>query len=286
MRIIDIACWEVLNVEGEWAYNGKSAPRDGSKICAHITNECCSCEIELLESRYLVCEAEETVVFGEAVSAFDRSLELALSVMNDEETALINIKLPRKFVDDNTDNDDITFTCQLSLKIIENAKLIFEYSPEEKMARAIRYKNLGVGLYKEGSFSKQVSAFFMFSQSVKWLVTINTEEAQSSLAEIKAIKMHCYNNLGLYHLRNSQYRLAVAATVTVLNEDPDNVKALYRRSVANTELQNYEKAAEDIQAALVLDPNNTLIKKQMEILKKRQKMLSHKYAEAMKKYFA
>ncbi|KAG7174077.1 70 kDa peptidyl-prolyl isomerase-like [Homarus americanus] len=285
MRKIIVTCRGEVEVEGERPYTGKAQPREQAKICVEFQDKYCSCELELLDSRYLISEALDSQIFGEAISALDRALENAFSVMADEETAFISISIPGRFV-----NDDLTelveFTCTACLKIIENGKLILEFTPKEKLGIAVKYKNLGIGLYKEGCLSKQISAFFMFRDAVKWLVMIEPDEVKDSFAEIQVIKMHCYNNLALYHIRQHQYKLAISAATIVLDTDEKNVKALYRRAVANTEIQNYEIAIDDIQSALAIDPNNGPAKKQLDMIKKRQRVVSDKCAQAMKKFFS
>lgn len=285
LRKISITCWGKVDVEGEYIYTGKTQPREQSKISVDVQDIFCSCDVGLLESQYLTCEATKPKIFGEAVSALDRALEIALSLMVDEESALLNIQIPGKYISDYL-TELVVFTCAVCLKIVENGKLIFELTPKEKLALAVKYKNIGIGLYKEGSHAKKISAFFMFRDAIKWLSMIGSDETKDILGEFQAIKIDSYNNIALCHLHQHRYELSIAASTAALRIDVKNVKALYRRAVANTELQNYEIALDDIQAAFAIDSNNVPVKKQLEVIKRRQKAVLEKYAEAMKKLYS
>lgn len=273
-----------MDVEGENVYTGKMQPREQAKIYVDVQDIYCSCDVRLLETQYLASEGTKPHVFGEAVSALDRALEIAFSIMVDEERAVLNIQIPGKYISDDL-TELVVFSCVVCLKIIENGKLIFDFTPKEKLGVATRYKNIGICLYKEGSLAKKLAAFFMFRDAIKWLLMIGPDETKDILGEFQIMKIHCYNNIALCHLNQHRYELSIAASTVALGIDMKNVKALFRRAVANTELQNYEFALGDIQAAFAHDPNNLLIKKQLELIKRKQKAVSEKYAQAMRKLF-
>lgn len=284
MKTIRINSSGQVEVTGENKYNGASCPREQAKIVVKIQDMNSSCNAELLESQYLTSKAAETHVFGDAVTPFDRTLEIAISLMVDEECAFLDASIPGKYVSQ-TLTECVVFSCTLCFKIIEVGKAICQFNAEEKLALAVKYKNIGIGLYKEGGVSKKISAFYMFRNAVRWLAMIGLDEMKDMAGEVQAVKTRCYNNLALYHLHQCHYSHAASAATTVLNVDNRNVKSLYRRAVANTELQNYELAMEDIRAALALDPNNGSVRKQQEVIKRKQKAVSEKYAQAMKRYF-
>ena len=52
---------------------------------------------------------------------------------------------------------------------------------------------------------------------------------------------------------------SIAAATVILDNDPDNVEALFRRGWAYFNLQNYEQATEDLSAAIAQDPENTAL---------------------------
>lgn len=283
MRTFSITGFGVVEVAGQHSYSSQPRPQEQSKIGVGLQEVWCSVEVNLLESKYLNSKAYEPSVLGDAMTTLDRVLETTFSLMSNEETAKVAVSLPGKLINI---PDDVSLTCTVHLRIIENNKVVYKLSTAEKLDIANKYKNKGVSLYKEGLLHKQVLAFLMFSDAVKWLCMIDPEESKDSPNEVTTLKMQCYNNIALFHLHQHNYRLCISAATTLLSVDGGNVKALFRRSVANTELQNYELATEDLKAALLLDPDNKSVKRQQDVIKKKQKGLTDKYAVAMKKLFS
>lgn len=283
MRTFNVTGFGEVEVVGQQSYTGQSRPREQAKVGVTLQEVCCSCEVELLDSRYLSSKAFESHVLGEAMSAMDRALETSFFLMTNDEIARVVVCLPGKLVNV---SEDVRFMCTAHVRIEKNSRPVYELTPADKLGIAVKYKNMGVSLYKEGLLHKQTLAFFVFSDAVKWLCMIPPDEAEDLVQEVRTIKMQCYNNIALFHLQHHNYNLCVVATTILLNVDEGNVKALYRRAVANTELQNYELAAEDLRVALRLDPNNKSVKKQQDVIKRKQKGISDKYAVAMKKLFS
>ncbi|XP_066957253.1 uncharacterized protein [Macrobrachium rosenbergii] len=284
MKKITVSGLLEVSFEGHYPYAGYARPQETSKICVNITDINCTSEVVSLDSQYLSLENKEYVL-GEAVSLVDLALEKAFSVMVHDEVACVVVNLPGGYFCDGL-MDNVSLTAKVHLEVKEPAKSVFDLTCADIFAIAVKYKNIGVDLYREGTSVKHLSAYLFFCKAVKWLAMIGQEDTNNSLEEIKAIKMQCYNNVALYHLNKKHYSLVVTSTTKVLEVESTNIKALYRRAVANTELQNYEEAESDLKLALTMDPHNVPIKKQQEVLKKRQKAVSEKYAAAMKKLFS
>ena len=283
MRLFSITGLGEAEVTGEHSYSSEPRPREQARIGINLQDVWSSCEVEVLESKYLSSKVCESFVLGDAMSALDRALETAFFLMVNEETAKVSVSLPGKLV---SVSENVSFTCTAHLRIEENNKPVYELTPADKLCIAVKYKNMGVTLYKEGLLHKQILAFFIFSDAVKWLCMIPPKEAEDLLKEVMTVKMQCYNNIALFHLQQHNYSLCVVAATTLLSVEKGNVKALYRRAVANTEMQNYELATEDLSAALLLDPSNKSLKRQQDVVKKKLKDLADKYAIAMKKFFS
>uniref|UniRef100_A0A5K4F3Q6 TPR_REGION domain-containing protein n=1 Tax=Schistosoma mansoni TaxID=6183 RepID=A0A5K4F3Q6_SCHMA len=65
-----------------------------------------------------------------------------------------------------------------------------------------------------------------------------------------------YNNRALIYLRQKLWKQAVNDCTKVLKTEPDNLKALFRRSQANFELDNLEQAEKDLNRLTDQDPTN------------------------------
>lgn len=298
MRTINIHSLRKVEEEGEQDLNSRLSPRpaETSRIAVTFSNITSSIDESQLSSDYIqgpyASDVTAERILGEATSAVDMALELAFYVISNGEVANICINIVGKYLGEN--KPDLSLTCTVALNVLEFGKMVYEYSLEDAMLLAQKYKSLGVELYKSGSYDKQISAAFLFSAALKWLILTgpkdnegDNNEDQSkvpNLTEYHATKCQCYNNLALFYIEQGNIDLALSATSSVLQTEPGNIKALYRRAVGNIKLQNYEVALQDLTEAQTINPENSQVKRQIAVVKNRQKQLDNQYAQAMKKF--
>lgn len=97
---------------------------------------------------------------------------------------------------------------------------------------------------------------------------------------VKEVQIPCLLNLSACYLKMKlSYENAIIHCTDVLNIDPENAKALYRRGLAHTELANFDEAAKDLKEARTIEPNNTSIFEAQNDLRKR----INEYKEKTKK---
>lgn len=298
MRTITVNSLRKVEEEGEQDLSSRLSfrPTETSRIAVTFTNITSSIDKTQLSSDYIQgpCASDVTVerVLGEATSAADRALELAFYVISNGEVANICINVCGKYVGEN--RPDLALTCTVAMNVLELGKMVYEHSLEDAILLAQRYKTLGVELYKSCSNDKQISAAFLFSAALKWLILTGPKENEddnnkdqskvANLTEYHTIKCQCYNNLALFYIEQGNIDLALIATSSVLKTEPGNVKALYRQAVGNIKLQNYEIALQDLAEAQAIDPENSQVKRQIAVVKNRQKHLDNQCAQAMKKF--
>lgn len=86
-----------------------------------------------------------------------------------------------------------------------------------------------------------------------------------------ALRLSCNLNNAACKLKLGEYREASTLCTKVLEVDPMNVKALFRRSQAYLRTSELEKAEADIKQALTIDPNNREVKLEYKELKDKQR---------------
>lgn len=161
---------------------------------------------------------------------------------------------------------------------------IWEMSVTEKWRRASYHKERGLELYARGMYQY---AFRRFGLTLKYLISLEQDVPSGEEGmDIKGLKLSCYLNLAACQMRHHNFENVVKNASKALNLQPNNAKALYRRGSAYLELQEYEKAQEDLLAAQQLEPKNQAIARQLQILKSRVQKLNQYYAKAMKKMFS
>ncbi|KAL7197754.1 hypothetical protein ACSBR2_020308 [Camellia fascicularis] len=89
--------------------------------------------------------------------------------------------------------------------------------------------------------------------------------------QANALRLSCNLNNAACKLKLGEYREASTLCTKVLEVDPMNVKALFRRSQAYRRTSELEKAEADIKRALTIDPNNREVKLEYKELKDKQR---------------
>merc|ERR1711874_676835 len=102
----------------------------------------------------------------------------------------------------------------------------------------------------------------------------------------KKLKMMCYNNIAACHFQWHNYASVVELSDLVLASDQGLVKTLYRRGVANMELQKYDMAELDLVRAHRLEPGNRAVNEKLGQNKQRQRCHDGRLAKQMSKMFA
>lgn len=295
MKTLLIEGWETLKVESddqEQQLIGTERIREGGILNIEFFSIETSSPIENLGSAYLRSSPTTRFTFGEASSALDRAIELGLAALKSTERAKAVIAMKRKFIHESCREECVEVRCELAYTIVKNAKQVYEYTSEEKLVRGKRYKQLALQTLQETTktsykYPLYLSIFLLFVRALKWLAAIAlidfSDEQKDVLLELKN---QIYNNVSYFHLSFGHDGRAEAAARRVLEQDATNVKALYRRAVANTNLQNYEVAEGDLRLLLEKEHSNVAAKKQMRIIAEKKKELDEKYAQAMKKFLS
>lgn len=144
-------------------------------------------------------------------------------------------------------------------------------SPEEKMAMAISLKDAGNKLFKEGNFS---GALEKYKEGEKHLKKATGSEAT-------AVSVQLSSNSCMCCLKLERWQQAIDAANRVLTTEPKNLKALYRRAIARSNLGYLSQAKEDLMAVIAVDSTNAEARK--ELAKLKEKILAAK-AEDKKAY--
>ncbi|OAY43359.1 70 kDa peptidyl-prolyl isomerase [Manihot esculenta] len=96
---------------------------------------------------------------------------------------------------------------------------------------------------------------------------------------VKELRLSCLLNNAACKLKLGEYLEASRLCTKVLEQEPLNVKALFRRSQAYLTISELEKAEDDIKKALIVDPNNRDLKLIYKELKDKQREYTKYQAE-------
>ncbi|XP_077986187.1 uncharacterized protein LOC144440676 [Glandiceps talaboti] len=176
---------------------------------------------------------------------------------------------------------------KLELKSFIRVKEIWKLSADDKIERAEHQKMKGTACFQSGHIT---AAARRYSKALKFLITVGNKRDQEDLSEsmrdkYNTMKCSCLLNLSACVLKMKQFDKVVSLCSDALNINANNVKGLYRRGQALSRLNEFDRAKEDFEKALKLEPQNKAVKDEMVALSRRRKQQDEKYAKAMSKMF-
>ena len=121
------------------------------------------------------------------------------------------------------------------------------------IGEALRIKGEGNSHFKMGLFERAVKSYEKAVRLIGDCEGFDKEQRRRCLAEVR---LPALLNLALMYLKMGEFETAARKCTEALELDSKNVKALYRRAVARTNLNEWEKSKADLQALLKLEPEN------------------------------
>lgn len=232
---------------------------------------------------------------GDASSSLGLILEDAILTMKVGEVSQIDIANCEHLVDSpplkQLVQPDSTGTIIYTIEMhsFELGKDVWTLNRYERLAIAKHHKTLGTQLFKENNLE---GAAIQYSKALKYIIPVTTpnihleiEELESEEREVISLKSTLMLNLAACQLKFKQYPHVVENCNRVLELEPKNVKALYRRGQAHTNMNDFERAREDLTEAKKLEPGNRAIDEQLKVLDSKVSQQNAKYKDALKSMF-
>jgi len=94
---------------------------------------------------------------------------------------------------------------------------------------------------------------------------------------LKELEQSCLLNIAVCKLKRGDFKEVISATTKVIEADPNNLKALFRRGKAYSAMNDNEKAKEDLTKAMTIDKTDSEIRQ--ELAKVKEKLLHSKKKE-------
>ncbi|CAN1132620.1 Peptidyl-prolyl cis-trans isomerase FKBP42 [Linum perenne] len=154
---------------------------------------------------------------------------------------------------------------------------------EERIGSADRRKMDGNKLFKE---EKLEEAMQQYEMAIAYMGDDFMFQLFGKYREMAlAVKNPCHLNMAACLIKLKRYDEAIAQCSIVLSEEENNVKALYRRGKAKTELGQTDAAREDFQKARKYAPEDKAIVKELRQLAEDDKAVYQKQKEIYKGIF-
>ncbi|TNM87369.1 peptidyl-prolyl cis-trans isomerase FKBP8 [Takifugu flavidus] len=218
----------------------------------------------------LVAEEPElcfTLGNGDVIQAVDLTVQLMemgekASIQTDAKYAYGELGSSEPQVPPNTD-------LHLEIKLLEatDAPDLELLPPAEKIALANNTRQKGNMHYDRGDYAAAVNSYSIALQITESSSKVDiTPEEENELIDIK---VKCLNNLAASQLKLERYDAARKSCVLALEQQPDNVKALFRMGKVLAFQNEYREAIQMLRKALKLEPSNKMIHAELSKLVKK-----------------
>lgn len=123
-------------------------------------------------------------------------------------------------------------------------------------------KESAVGLFKKGRYELAAWRFRQLHEAAGYLDDYrNARGGETRTLRVAALKRACLLNRALSLLKADLFRLAVGVCDSILDDEPGNSKALFRRAQARIGLGESQQAYWDAKAAAELEPESKEVQK-------------------------
>lgn len=137
-----------------------------------------------------------------------------------------------------------------------------------RLAHCIQRKDAGTVFFKKELWMTALKRYSYVAQVLSPLEYFEDADVRARATEQKRI---CYLNAAQCWLKMGSWRDAADLCKTVLEEDPSNLKALYRRAQALRELAQYREAEEHLTRLLESDAENREAQKLLALVRQDEK---------------
>ncbi|CAM0151442.1 unnamed protein product [Urochloa decumbens] len=166
---------------------------------------------------------------------------------------------------------------------IKEGKARSDMTVEERIAAADRRKIEGNEYFKEKKLEEAMQQYEMAIAYMgdDFMFQLFGKYRNMALA----VKNPCHLNMAACLIKLNRFNEAIVQCSIVLSEDESNVKALFRRGKAKSELGQTESAREDFQKAKKYSPEDKEILRELRLLSEQDKALYQKQKELYKGLF-
>lgn len=262
--------------EGE----GDESPTDGSEVTVHYTGTLENGdEFDSSHSR------QEPFCFTLGSGSVIKGWDIALRTMKRSEISEFSLPPELAYGEQGSPpsippNSRLKFIIELIDWELEKAsfdKSIYKLTIEERLEKCSEKNQTGGRYFKEGKYDvavrhyrdlmkyAEISEFSEVGDVVE-LDSVQTIESDSKTkdkkAELRQMLLVGHLNLALCYLRLNKIKDCIANCDSALAIHPSNVKALFRKGLAFSSTNDFEKALEQFDKVLELDPANVEAKNQ------------------------
>uniref|UniRef100_A0A8C6N5W0 peptidylprolyl isomerase n=1 Tax=Mus spicilegus TaxID=10103 RepID=A0A8C6N5W0_MUSSI len=228
---------------------GSSRPLKGQVVTVHL-------QMSLENGTRVQEEPELAFTLGDCDVI--QALDLSVPLMDVGETAMVTADSKYCYGPQGSRSPYIpphaALCLEVTLKTAEDGPDLEMLSGQERVALANRKRECGNAHYQRADFVLAANSYDLAIKAItsNTKVDMTCEEEE----ELLQLKVKCLNNLAASQLKLDHYRAALRSCSQVLEHQPDNIKALFRKGKVLAQQGEYSEAIPILRAALKLEPSN------------------------------
>ncbi|XP_042334060.1 peptidyl-prolyl cis-trans isomerase FKBP8 [Sceloporus undulatus] len=189
-----------------------------------------------------------------------QGLDLCVQLMEMGETALIILDAKYCYSPQGKSPDippGANLTLEVELLEARDAPDLELLSGKEKIELANRKRERGNFHYQRADYVLAINSYDIALKVVGSSSKVDFSPEEET--ELMDVKVKCLNNLAASQLKLDHYEAALRSCNQVLAQQPDNIKALFRKGKVLAQQGEYSEAIPILKAALKLEPSNKTI---------------------------
>ncbi|KAK9409122.1 peptidyl-prolyl cis-trans isomerase FKBP8 [Crotalus adamanteus] len=199
-----------------------------------------------------------------------QALDLCVQLMDMGETALITSDGKYCFGPQGRSPDippNAFLTLEVELLAAQDAPDLELLGGKEKVSLANRKRERGNFHYQRADYVLAANSYDIALKVINSNTKVDFSAEEE--AELVEVKIKCLNNLAASHLKLDHFEAALRSCNQVLEQQPDNIKALFRKGKVLAQQGEYSGAIPILKAALKLEPSNKTIHTELSKLAKK-----------------
>ncbi|XP_075759011.1 peptidyl-prolyl cis-trans isomerase FKBP8 [Pelodiscus sinensis] len=160
-----------------------------------------------------------------------------------------------------------TLTLEVELLAAQGAPDLELLSGREKIQLANRKRERGNFYYQQADYVLAINSYDIALKAIDSSSKVDFSPEEE--AELLEVKVKCLNNLAASQLKLDHYEAALRSCTLVLEHQPENIKALFRKGKVLAQQGEYGEAIPLLKAALKLEPSNKTIHAELSKLVKK-----------------
>ncbi|NWR25157.1 FKBP8 isomerase, partial [Emberiza fucata] len=217
-----------------------------------------------------VVEQEPALTFTLGDCDVLQALDLCVQLLEMGETALIVSDAKYCYGAQGRSPDvppNASLTLEVELLAARDAPDLELLSGKEKVQLANRKRERGNFFYQQADYVLAVNSYDIALRILGSSSKVDFSPDEE--AELLDVKVKCLNNLAASQLKLDHFKAALKSCNQVLEHQPGNIKALFRKGKVLAQQGEYREAIPILKAALKLEPSNKTIHAELSKLVKK-----------------